>query len=229
MILKQLYRKKKQLCILIDPDKYTKESLIIACDTLNKMPIDFILIGGSLVQNPLNESINILKKHTKFQIIIFPGSLLQVENNADAIFLLSLISGRNPDFLIGNHVNIAPILKKSKLEILPVGYILVESGKMTSVEYMSNTKPIPNNKVDIAVATAIAGEILGLKLIYLEAGSGAEKKVSLEMIKSVKENINIPLIVGGGIKTQNDIENIFNAGADIIVIGTAFEKNIYHN
>ena len=150
--------------------------------------------------------------------------MLQISNDADGILFLSLISGRNPEYLIGNHVVAAPLLKKSKLEILPTGYILIESGNLTSVEYISNTLPIPANKVDIAVATAIAGEMLGNKLIYLEAGSGAKYHVNKNIISKVKENINIPLIVGGGIKTNEEISEVCKAGADIVVIGTAIEK-----
>ncbi len=225
MILNKIKRDKKQMVILIDPDKENNDSLLKFCKKLNKIPVDYLFVGGSLLQKNIDETINILKKNSDLPIILFPGSLLQISDNADAILLLSLISGRNPDFLIGNHVIAANFLKRSKLEILPTAYLLIESGNITSVEYISNTKPIPRNKIDIAVATAIAGEILGLKLIYLEAGSGAKKSVNLKMIEEVKKNISIPLIVGGGIKSRNKIDKIYKAGADIVVIGTALEKN----
>lgn len=166
-----------------------------------------------------------MKENTTIPILLFPGNLLQISNKADGILLLSLISGRNPDLLIGNHVVASSRIKHSKLEVLPTGYILIDGDKPTSVEYMSNTKPIPADKVDIATATAIAGEMLGLKYIYLEAGSGAKNSINENIIKSVKINTDIPLIVGGGIKTVNDVKNAINAGADIIVIGSAVEQN----
>lgn len=216
----------KQFALLIDPDKHTTKSLTDTVKQANKAKADFIFIGGSLILNALENCIETLKAHTSIPLILFPGSLLQINDKADCILLLSLISGRNPEFLIGNQVVAAPVLKKTKLEILATGYILIESGITSSVEYMSNTKPIPHEKLDIAVATAIAGEMLGLKLIYLEAGSGAPKPVSEKMIAAVKQYINIPIIVGGGIRTKNDIIRACKAGADIIVIGTAFEQSM---
>jgi putative glycerol-1-phosphate prenyltransferase len=158
-------------------------------------------------------------------VILFPGSIFQISDKADGILLLSLISGRNPDLLIGNHVIAAPILKKTSLEIISTGYMLIDGGNKTSVEYMSNTKPIPSDKADIAAATEFAGELIGNKLIYLEAGSGAKNHVNENLIKEVKKSINIPLIVGGGISDIKKLDKICKAGADIIVTGTAFEKN----
>ena len=158
-------------------------------------------------------------------MLLFPGNHLQLSNKADALLNLSLISGRNPEFLIGEHVRSAMFLKQSKLEIIPTGYILVDGGSRTSVEYMSNTQSIPRNKSDIAVATALAGEYLGLKAIYLEAGSGAKQSVPNEMLKAVSKNINIPIICGGGIKTKTEIQEKWDAGANIVVIGSAFENN----
>ncbi|RLD62820.1 MAG: geranylgeranylglyceryl/heptaprenylglyceryl phosphate synthase [Bacteroidetes bacterium] len=225
-ILQKKKNKKKQLALLIDPDKQNTQSLIEVVQKTNENKVDFILIGGSIISNSINDVIETVKKNCSIPIVLFPGSLLQVSNKADGILLLSLISGRNPDFLIGNHVVAAPLLKKSKLEILSTGYILINSGVSTSVAYMSNSTPIPYDKTDIAVATAIAGEMLGHKLIYLEAGSGAPKPVDSKMVEQVKQNINVPLIVGGGISTKNDLISICDAGADIIVIGTAFEKNL---
>ncbi len=217
---------KKLFALLIDPDKQTKktiEKLFIALES--KKGPDLILVGGSLLFNGISEIIQTIKKHTKIPVFLFPGSALHVTGNADGILLLSLISGRNPEFLIGNHVQAAPIIKKAKLEVISTGYILINSGVSTSVSYMSNTAPIPFEKNDIAVATALAGEMLGLKLIYLEAGSGAQKPVSGTMIKAVKNNLTIPLIVGGGIKNQTQLEQILKAGADMVVVGTAAEKN----
>ena len=187
--------------------------------------VDFLLVGGSLVSTPIDETIKILKAETDKPVIIFPGNILQISELADGILLLCLISGRNPEYLIGNHVVAAPLLKRSRLEIIPTGYILIENGRSTSVEYISNTKPIPADKTDLAVATAMAGEMLGHRLLYLEAGSGAYEPVKTNLISEVKKNIQIPLIVGGGIQHPDQIRKIFLAGADIIVVGTAIEKN----
>lgn len=217
--------KKKLFALLIDPDQHTSESLEKLIKNADHSGVDLIFVGGSLLNNDINKSFELIKNNTTIPALLFPGSLLQITNKADGILLLSLISGRNPDLLIGNHVIAASHIKRSNLEVLPTGYILIEGGKSTSVEYMSNTKPIPSGKTDIAIATAIAGEMLGLRYIYLEAGSGATTSININMIKGVKENINIPLIVGGGIKTSTEVKNVINAGADIIVIGTAIEQN----
>ncbi|MCK4663504.1 MAG: geranylgeranylglyceryl/heptaprenylglyceryl phosphate synthase [Bacteroidales bacterium] len=223
-ICDKIKNNKKQLAVLIDPDKYNENTIKPLVKILSNVNIDLIFIGGSLISKEFGDIIKHIKEKCSVPVIIFPGSLLQISNDADGILFLSLISGRNPEYLIGNHVVAAPLLKKSKLEILPTGYILIESGNLTSVEYISNTLPIPANKVDIAVATAIAGEMLGNKLIYLEAGSGAKYYVNKNIISEVKNNINIPLIVGGGIKTNEEISEVCKAGADIVVIGTAIEK-----
>lgn len=220
-------RREKLFALLIDPDKYTESSLYEIAQVVNDHPVDFIFIGGSLVSGFPSDAIDILKSKTRIPVILFPGSLLQISPNADAILLLSLISGRNPEFLIGSHVVAAPLLKKSNLEILPTGYILIENGFVSSVEYMSNTKPIPAGKPEIAVATAITGEMLGLKLIYLEGGSGAKKPINELIIKEVKKNISIPLIVGGGIRTQEDMLRVYGAGADLIVVGNALENDLH--
>jgi len=217
--------KKKKLAVLIDPDNFEEKYISKLINFANQNLIDFFLVGGSLVNEYISKITNYLKSKTKTPVVLFPGSLMQITENADAIFLLSLISGRNADFLIGNHVVAAQFLKKSKIEIIPTGYILIESGKTTSVEYISNTKPIPSDKIDIAVSTAIAGEMLGLKSIYLEAGSGADNSINSQLISKVKQNISIPLIVGGGIKSSEVLQKTINAGADIVVVGTAFEKN----
>ncbi len=218
---------KKKLAILIDPDKFDDEYITGLLQLANAGKIDFFFVGGSIVaQNP-ERIILYLKKYSQVPVVLFPGSLLQFSPEADAILLLSLISGRNPELLIGNHVAVAPLLKKSKMEILPTGYILINTGSVTtSVEYISNTVPIPDSKTDIVVATALAGEMLGLKLIYLEAGSGANQAIAPNLIQKVKQNIKIPLIVGGGIKTDKQLKDACDAGTDIIVIGTAAEKNL---
>lgn len=225
-ILGKVSAGKKVLALLIDPDKHSTDSLLHIVAIANTAPQpDLILVGGSIVFNGIEETIKTIKTHTKIPVFIFPGNAFQVAKNADGILLLSLISGRNPEFLIGNHVLSAPLIKKHKLEVIPTGYMLINSGTDTSVLYMSNTSPIPYKKNDIAIATALAGEQLGLKMIYLEAGSGAEKPVSNEMITAVKENISIPIIVGGGIKTKSQLEQVLNAGADMVVIGSAAESS----
>ena len=217
--------KEKQVALLIDPDNYEEESLIKTVDFANRFSIDYILLGGSLISKPVNPVVDLIKENSSIPLILFPGSLLQLSDRADGILLLSLVSGRNPDYLIGNHIIAAPMLKKSNLEIISTAYILIESGIPTSVEYMSFTKPIPSNKPEIAIATALASEMLGFKIIYLEAGSGAQSPVPESIIKGVKENVSIPVIVGGGIRSKDDAKKIFQAGADIIVVGNAIEEN----
>lgn len=219
--------KKKQLAILIDPDKLNNESLSKTISLCKSSNVDFIFYGGSLLHEPAHFEYFLaeIKKQTTIPVILFPGSSLQVSQQADGILLLSLISGRNPEYLIGQHVVAAPYLKSSGIEILPTGYILIESGKSTTVSYISNTTPIPSDKPEIAACTAMAGEMLGLKLIYLDAGSGAQNSISKETISKVKNSISCPLIIGGGINTIEKAIDAFNAGADIIVIGNAAEKS----
>jgi putative glycerol-1-phosphate prenyltransferase len=224
-ISKSLSKNEKLFALLIDPDQHTNKSLSNLIQHANKAKVDLLLVGGSLLNNDIDLTLDIIKKQTDIPTLLFPGSLLQITSKADGILLLSLISGRNPDLLIGNHVIASAHIKRSNLEVLPTGYILVDGGKPTSVEYMSNTQPIPENKIDIAVATAIAGEMLGLKYIYLEAGSGANNSVNTDMIKGVKKNINIPIIVGGGIKSASQVKEVVVSGADIVVVGNAAEKN----
>lgn len=222
---KYLNKSAKLTAILIDPEKHTLKELGDLVQKIEVSSIDLILVGSSLSSGSYNEVIDIIKSGTKKEVLLFPGNHLQLSNKADALLNLSLISGRNPEFLIGEHVRSAMFLKESKLEIIPTGYILVDGGNRTSVEYMSDTKSIPRNKSDIAVATALAGEYLGLKAIYLEAGSGAKQSVPNEMVKAVSMSISIPIICGGGIKTKTEIQEKWNAGANIVVIGSAFEKN----
>ena len=216
----------KKFALLIDPDKYSVQSLIATIYAADELKINAILVGGSLVSDRIDSTLEIIKKNTNIPVILFPGSLLQLSNKADAILLLSLISGRNPDYLIGNHVLAAPYLKKSGVEIIPTAYILIGEGNSSSVEYISNTKPIPADKYDLVVATAIAGEFMGNKLIYLESGSGSNSSISAELVREVKRNISIPLIVGGGLKSPQQVFEIAKAGADIIVVGNAVENNI---
>lgn len=215
---------RKTVVLLIDPDKHTAESLAHTVDIAHRSAVGFILFGGSLLSHHLSDPLGIIKQHTNKPVFLFPGSLLQLSCQADGIFLLSLISGRNPELLIGNHVQAAPYLKRSGMEIIPVGYILMGQG-YTSVAYMSQTMPIPAAKTDIAVATAMAGEMLGLKAIYLEAGSGADEHIKPETVRAVKDNISVPLIVGGGIRTTPQAQTLFEAGADVLIIGSAAERN----
>jgi len=217
--------KEKMVSLLIDPDNHDTESLENIVNIANLAGVDFLLIGGSIITKSFNDKIKIIKDKTTLPVFLFPGNLLQLCNQADGILLLSLISGRNPELLIGNHIIAAPFLKNSGMEIIPTSYILIDTGKCTSVEYMSNTRPIPANKPEIAVATAMAGEMLGHKLIYLEGGSGAEQTINKQLISEIKKNITIPLIVGGGIRTSSQARQIFQAGADIIVIGTVAEES----
>lgn len=215
----------KLLAVLVDPDKGNAASWANLATLANANGVNFFLVGGSLMVNQrLEECISTLKKHSGIPIILFPGSPAQVTPLADGILLLSLISGRNADLLIGQQVQAAMALKQSGLELLPTGYILIDGGAPTTVSYISNTLPIPANKPEIAALTALAGEQLGLKLTYLEAGSGANKPVSVEMIKAVSKQVDIPLIVGGGIRNGEAAYEACQAGADVIVIGTAFEE-----
>ena len=217
---------KKGFAILIDPDKVPLEACQDLADRINKAGIDFVLIGGSLLVNDnIRQVIPTLKRLVKVPVIVFPGNLLQLSAEADAVLFLSLISGRNAEMLIGNHVIAAPLLKQSGVEVLPTGYMLVDTGRTTAVHYMSNTQPIPYDKADIAACTAMAGELLGLRLIYMDGGSGAEKTISTEMVSAVAGSVDIPLIVGGGIRSRKQAEDLLKAGADIIVVGNALEKD----
>lgn len=217
---------KKSIAVLIDPDKAEDPSRLMTLINLaNENCVDFFFVGGSLVTTTnLSEVVRTVKENVNIPVILFPGSTLQIDPSADAILFLSLISGRNPDLLIGQHVQAAPILKNSRMEVMPTGYILVNSGKTTSVAYISNTTPIPEDKYSLAACTAMAGEMLGLKIVYLDAGSGAEREINQKMINSVRKAINTPLIVGGGINTSQKAIAALEAGADIIVIGNALEK-----
>lgn len=212
--------------ILIDPDKLKIGKVDKIVDLAIKAKVDCFFIGGSLVVNDvLDEVIAKIKEVCNIPVLLFPGSSRQLSYKADALLFLSLISGRNPELLIGKHVETAPFLKISPLEVISTGYMLIDGGVPTSVSYMSNTYPIPSNKDDIAVCTAIAGEMLGLRLIYMDAGSGAEKPISTSMIEAVSGAIDIPLIVGGGIGTPEKAKANVDAGADIIVVGNAIEKD----
>ena len=217
-------RSKKRFALLVDPDKYDDTSLDELIIHINQDPPDLLLVGGSLVFKPIDISITALKLGTHLPVFIFPGNVIQLSDRADGILFLSMISGRNSEFLIGNHVLAAPHLNRSGIEVIPTGYMIIENGKSTSVEYMSNTRPIPAKKPEIAVATAMAGEMLGMKAIYLEAGSGAARPVGLDMIRAIRRKISLPMIVGGGITSADSAREVYDAGADMIVVGTALEQ-----
>ena len=218
---------KKKFVVLIDPDKPSDNEIIDIVEKSKKVGVDFFFVGGSLLTtDSLDNCIKLIKGHCDIPVLIFPGNSLQISKWCDGFLLLSLISGRNSEMLIGHHVIAAPYLKLYGNEIIPTGYMLIDGGKPTSVSYMSNTTPIPHDKDDIAMCTALAGEMLGLKLIYMDAGSGAINPISAEMICKVKHTIEVPLIVGGGINTPEKAAIAAKAGADIIVVGNALEKSI---
>ncbi|MBE0679967.1 MAG: phosphoglycerol geranylgeranyltransferase [Bacteroidales bacterium] len=218
-------RKRKVVAQLIDPDRAGDESLVMTARHAAEAKVDMFLAGGSLTNVPVEGVIRRLRELSGIPVILFPGNLLQLTTEADALLMLSLISGRNPELLIGNHVIAAPFLKQVRDKIIPVGYILVDCGGSTSVEYMSHTSPVPYSKYDIAVATALAGEMLGMHAIYLEGGSGAARPVDPAMISAVREEITIPLITGGGLDSADKIDEAFAAGADMVVIGNGSEQN----
>jgi putative glycerol-1-phosphate prenyltransferase len=216
----------KMFAVLIDPDKHTPATLKKIRGLAIKAGANLFLFGGSLLtRDILDEYLGILKSENPLPVVLFPGNNLQISNKADGILFLSLISGRNAEMLIGRHVVAAPYVKASKLEAIPTGYMLVDGGSATTVSYMSNTFPIPADKPAIAACTALAGEMLGLRLIYLDAGSGAKRPVSPAMIREVKRTVNVPLVIGGGITTPAAARRAASAGADIIVVGNVLEKD----
>lgn len=217
---------KKLLAILLDPDKLSVENLSNLIQKINQSPATHIFVGGSSFNGThLDELIIELKSKINLPILLFPGNPSQISDKADGILFLTLLSGRNSDYLIEHQVNAVPILKKTNLEIISTGYILIESGNETAVERVSQTKPLDRNNPEYVLQTAQAGEFIGTKLIYLEAGSGAKLSVPTGMITLVSKNIKVPLIVGGGIRSKQEIENAFSSGADLVVIGTAFEND----
>ena len=229
-ILEQLQNKsaagRKSVAVLIDPDDVDETGLVQVLNAGIESKVDYFFVGGSLITaGEVASVVEFIKSYTDIPCVLFPGNAIQIHPAADAILFLSLISGRNPELLIGQHVVAAPVLKRSGLEVVPTGYMLIHSGKPTSVSYMSNTQPIPNDKPNLAVSTAIAGEMLGLQCIYLDAGSGASEPVPARMIKQVKKNIEVPLIIGGGLNSTYKVKNALDAGADIVVIGNGAQKN----
>ncbi len=225
-ILDSKAKSHKLLAILLDPDKLTLENLSALIQKINQSPATHIFVGGSSYDGThLNDLIAVIKQNTKLPILLFPGNPSQISDKANGILFLSLLSGRNPEYLIEHQINAVPILKKTNLEVISTAYILIESGSETAVERVTLTKPLDRNNFDYVLQTAQAGEYIGNKLIYLEAGSGAQLPVPLEMITLVSQNTSIPLIVGGGIRSHQEIESCYKAGADLVVIGTAFEND----
>jgi putative glycerol-1-phosphate prenyltransferase len=218
--------KRKKLAVLIDPDRSRMSHLEQIIDISVHCKVDYFFIGGSLLVHPqLDHCLKLIRQKCQIPLILFPGNTYQLSAYADAILFLSLVSGRNPELLIGQHVIAAPYLRHSPLEVIATGYMLVDGGVTTSVQYMSNTAPIPHAKSDIAASTAMAAEMLGLKTIFMDAGSGANRPVSAEMIAAVRSAVSIPLIVGGGIRTPEKVMENLAAGADVIVVGNAFEND----
>jgi len=229
-VLKNIFQFKennqKALAVLIDPDSLSKDLLIEQVQLAKQNSVDYLFVGGSMITDDcLDETLDYIKSNCEIPTILFPGSLYQINAKADAILFLSLISGRNPELLIGKHVLAAPLIQKSGIEVLPTGYMLIDGGKPTTVSYISNSLPIPNDKPKIAAGTALAGEMLGLKLNFLDAGSGAEISVSSEMIKATAQLTSNPIIVGGGITNPVEAKLAWDAGATIVVIGNAVESN----
>ena len=233
-VLKRIYHSlaekkqqgKKSFAVLIDPDKVNDANMEQLIELATDAKVDYFLVGGSLViSNYLDEAVQLIKLRCKIPVILFPGSPSQVSKYADALLYLSLISGRNPELLIGQHVVSAPVVKQSGLEIMPTGYMVIDGGAPTTVSYISNAAPLPCDKNEIAMCTAMAGEMLGMKLIYMDAGSGARRAISESMIQKVAGCIDVPLIVGGGITTAEKAYLNCKAGADVIVVGNAIEKD----
>jgi|GEM_PF-52931 len=226
-ILENAKRNDKRLfSLLIDPDKTGGAELERTALAAKDAGVDLLFVGGSLLVNDrLFDTVQIIKANCDIPVVLFPGDNMQVVPNADAILLLSVISGRNAEMLIGKHVVAAPRLKNSGLEIIPTGYMLIDSGRPTTASYMSNTNPLPHDKDDIAACTAMAGEMLGMKTIFMDGGSGAMNAVSESMVKRVSQHVDVPLIVGGGLKTPEMAKARFDAGATVVVVGNAVEKN----
>ncbi len=211
---------------MLDPDKIGQDALTGLLSRTQQHPVDFFFVGGSLVTDYVHKDvIATIRQYTDTPVILFPGNPLHIEPSADALLFLSLISGRNPEFLIGQHVIAAPLLKKSGLEILPTGYLLVDGGAQTTVSYISGTTPLPYDKPGVAACTAMAGEMLGLQLMYLDAGSGARRPVSPDLIAAVRQAVDVPIVVGGGINSGERVYQALNAGADLVVVGNSLEQD----
>jgi putative glycerol-1-phosphate prenyltransferase len=225
-ILSAKAKNQKLLAVLIDPEKMVLTHVPSFIKKVQESIATHIFVGGSTDQNNgTRKLISVIKEVSSLPVILFPGDLKQITTEADGILFLSLLSGRNPEYLIGQQVRAVPLLKNTNLEIIPTGYILIDGQKVTATQRVSNTKPIPQNALNLILNTALAGQFSGKKLIYLEAGSGAVVHVAQNIIQIVESNLTVPLLVGGGIRSKEQLETAFNAGADMVVIGTAFEEN----
>lgn len=225
-IINRKARGTKSLAVLLDPDKVASGTVDQLAQLTTPSGIDFIFVGGSLLmEDHFEEVVKEIKAKITLPVVLFPGSPSQLSNSADAVLFLSLISGRNPDLLIGQHVIAAARLRRMNLEVIPTGYMLVDCGRPTTATYISHTLPLPWDKPGIAAMTALAGSYLGLQIMYLDGGSGAQRPVSAEMIAGVRETVTCPLIVGGGIRTTEAAREAWKSGADVVVIGTAWESN----
>ncbi len=226
MIYEKIAEKSQaKLAVLVDPDRQSGEELQKLIELSENSKIDFFFVGGSLLlENRFEKTIETIKAHSSIPVVIFPGNSYQVNARADAILFLSLVSGRNPEYLIGQQVVAAPLVRQAGIEAIPTAYLLIDGGQISTTSYMTQTVPIPNDKPDIAIATVMAAEMLGMKAVYLEAGSGAKNCVSASLIKAVRENTSLPLLVGGGIRSAAQAEEVGKAGADIIVVGNMLEK-----
>ncbi|TJY38007.1 geranylgeranylglyceryl/heptaprenylglyceryl phosphate synthase [Pontimicrobium aquaticum] len=226
-ILDSISEKKKLLAVLIDPDKIKLNDISSFIEKVNKSKVTHVFVGGSsVIESATEKLVTEIRRFTSLPIVLFPGDVNQLTDRADGLLFLSLISGRNPDYLIGKHIESVSKLRKTHLEIIPTGYLLIENGKETSVQRITETIPMSRHNIQAISDTAKAGELLGMKLIYLEAGSGALHPVSTEIISTVKQDLNIPLIIGGGIRSKAQLDKAFKSGADIVVIGTAFEEDV---
>jgi len=216
---------RKALAVLVDPQSVSVERVEELLDRCLRLGVDYFFVGGSLVApDRMRACVRTLKGQEEIPVVVFPGSVLQVDDEADALLLLSVISGRNPDLLIGRHVEAAPMLERAELEIIPTGYLLIGGGGTSSVMYLSNTVPIPRERADLVAYTALAGQMLGLKVLYLEAGSGSSAPVPEEVVRRVRRKTALPLIVGGGIRSASQALRVARAGADIVVVGNALER-----
>lgn len=223
----QILQKKNGIAVLLDPDKFENQDIDSLIDKANFASIDYFFIGGSTgTQEQTKKLVSLVKAKSSIPIILFPGSSEQISNEADGILLLNLISGRNPDFLIGHHINAAETLNNSSIEILSTSYVLIDGGNTSSVSYISQTSPIPRNQLSIIRKTVLAGEQIGHRICFLDAGSGATFPISKEIIETVRKTISNPLIVGGGIRSIEEIKIAFENGANLVVIGNQIEENI---
>lgn len=225
IIQTNIAQNKKMLAVLLDPDKCKQSNVLEIVDLMNRYSPDFIFVGGSRVSSSVDQLVDVLKSQCSLPVVLFPGDVSQFTPKADALLYLSLLSGRNAEYLIGQHVRSSIEIKASGIECIPTAYLLIDGAKISAVEYVSNTRPMPSDAHEWIVATALAGQLMGMKMIYLEAGSGAQNTVRADVIRAVRAQVDLPLIVGGGIKSAEQLQAIYAAGAHIAVVGNALETN----